>query len=510
MQRPCRERLRRVPSPPRRECGCRGARWRCAARSSRAWRRAPAAASGWSRRCRGRPAARRGGPPGQGSGSPCGPSGRRTSWRRRYLRGVVDLGRSGALDPGVVALGLEAVGELGPAFLDEASADEDMHVVGLDVAQDARVVGDEERAGGAGLADPVDAGGDDLERVDVETGVGLVEDRELRLQQLELEHLETLLLTAGEALVDRALLEARVDREPLERAVEVLDPGAELGRLAGDSRDRGAQEVGDADAGDLNGVLHREEETGAGAFVDAHGKDVFAVERHRALGDLIARVAGDGVCERRLAGAVRSHDGVRLTLLDGEVDAFEDLAGAVTAVDADVQVLDLERCHDRLLLHGDVDVVAVDLHGIGRDRPVGRQTGGAAGAQVEPRPVQPALDGAVLDVTVGQVDVGVRADVGQREDLTPRLRDTDRYAIELHADGAVVGELRELAGDPVVACLVGSGAHAITSVRASSSSTRAISLCSRSGRPIRAMTSAKNPRTTRRRALISSMPRDMR
>src|SRR4051812_13318337 len=240
MRQPCRGRLRRVPSPPRRGCECRGARWRCAARSSRAWRRAPAAASGSWPRCRGRRAERRAGPPGQGSGSPCGPSGRRTSWRRRYRRGVVDLGRPGALDPGVVALGLEPVGELGAAFLDEATADEDVNVVGLDVAQDARVVGDEQRAGGAGLADPVDAGGDDLERVDVETGVGLVEDRELRLQQLELKHLESLLLATGEALVDRTLLEARVNREPLERAVEVLDPGAELRRLAGDGRDGGA------------------------------------------------------------------------------------------------------------------------------------------------------------------------------------------------------------------------------------------------------------------------------
>src|SRR3954449_5098520 len=237
MQRPCRGRLRRGPWPLRRACGCRGARWRCAARSSRAWRRAPAAASGWWPRCPGRPAARRGGPPGQGSGSPCGLSGRRTSWRRRYLRGVVDLGRPGALDPGVVALGLEPVGELRPALLDEPATDEDVDVVRLDVAKDARVVGDEERARRAGPAHPVDARRHDLERVDAETGVGLVEDGELGLQQLELEHLEALLLATGEALVDRALLEARVDREPLEGAIEVLDPGAELGCLARDSRD---------------------------------------------------------------------------------------------------------------------------------------------------------------------------------------------------------------------------------------------------------------------------------
>src|SRR4051812_37002452 len=69
-----------------------------------------------------------------------------------------------------------------------------------------------------------------------------------------------------------------------------------------------------------------------------------------------------------------------------------------------------------LLLERDVHVVAVDSHGIGQDRAGGREAGRRAGAQVEPRPVQPALDGAVLDVAVGQVDVGVRADVGDRVD----------------------------------------------------------------------------------------------
>jgi hypothetical protein len=53
--------------------------------------------------------------------------------------------------------------------------------VGLDVAQDPRVVGDEQDAQVGGLLGPVDALGDDAQRVDVEAGVGLVEDGEAGL-----------------------------------------------------------------------------------------------------------------------------------------------------------------------------------------------------------------------------------------------------------------------------------------------------------------------------------------
>src|SRR3954464_14870642 len=42
----------------------------------------------------------------------------------------------------------------------------------------------------------------------------------------------------------------------------------------------------------------------------------------------------------------------------------------------------------------DEDVVALDSHGVDRDRLEGRERRGLAGAQVEGRAVQPALDGA--------------------------------------------------------------------------------------------------------------------
>src|SRR5690606_41287327 len=102
---------------------------------------------------------------------------------------------------------------------------------------------------------------------------------------------------------------------------------------------------------------------------------------------------------------------------DREVDAGQDRVGACLGLDADVQVADLEGGHIACLQvqgkvrgsgggHGDVDVdehlVALDRHGVHRDGAHRGQLDGLAGAQVELRPVQPALDQAALDLAVGQ------------------------------------------------------------------------------------------------------------
>ena len=86
----------------------------------------------------------------------------------------------------VVAVGLELVGELLAALLDHPAVDEDVHEVGGDVAQDARVVGDQQQAGRTCGGDPVDPFADDAQRVDVQAGVGLVKYGDPRLEQLEL------------------------------------------------------------------------------------------------------------------------------------------------------------------------------------------------------------------------------------------------------------------------------------------------------------------------------------
>src|SRR6185312_3584655 len=83
------------------------------------------------------------------------------------------------------------------------------------------------------------------------------------------------------------------------------------------------------------------EEAHAGALVGVGLGDVLAVEEDLAFGHLEVRVAHHGVGERRLARAVRPHQGVDLALADGEVEALEDLFLA----GADVEVANFELCH---------------------------------------------------------------------------------------------------------------------------------------------------------------------
>ena len=110
------------------------------------------------------------------------------------------------------------------AALDDTPVDEDVHEIGRDVVEDALVVRDHERAH-VRADELVDAARDDAQRVDVEPGVGLVEDRDLRLQQRHLQDLDPLLLAAGEAVVQVALGELARHLEPLHRGEHV---GAEL------------------------------------------------------------------------------------------------------------------------------------------------------------------------------------------------------------------------------------------------------------------------------------------
>ena len=175
------------------------------------------------------------------------------------------------------------------------AVDENVNVAGLDVAQDAGVVRDEHDAAAGLTVDAVDALRHDAQCVDVEAGVGLVEDSERGLQKLHLEDLEALLLAAGETDVDVTLGEVGVHAQVLHGGLHFLDPRAQGGRLAVDRGLRGAQEVRDGDAGDLDGVLHGKEQARLGALIDAHLCDELIVEPCLTRGDLVVRVTGQGI-----------------------------------------------------------------------------------------------------------------------------------------------------------------------------------------------------------------------
>src|SRR6516225_2821509 len=89
-----------------------------------------------------------------------------------------------------------------------------------------------------GFGVSVHAVADHPQRIDVQPGVGLVEDGDLWLEQLQLKNLVALLLPAGETLVDAALGEGRVDLERRHRSLDLFDP---VPQLRGFPADRGCR-----------------------------------------------------------------------------------------------------------------------------------------------------------------------------------------------------------------------------------------------------------------------------
>ena len=175
----------------------------------------------------------------------------------------------------------------------------------------------------------VDAFRHDADRIDVEAGIGLVEDRQRRLEQRHLQDVHALLLAAGEADVERALHEVLADFEHRGRLVDLLHEGRrrQLGFAARAALrvEGGAQERHGADAGDFNRILEGEEDAlGRRTLVRRLVEDVLAVDQNLAAFDLVILLAGDDVGERRFAGAVRPHDRGDLAVLHGEVQPIED------------------------------------------------------------------------------------------------------------------------------------------------------------------------------------------
>ena len=194
-----------------------------------------------------------------------------------------------------------------------------------------------------GAPKPVDTVGHDAQRVDVETGVGLIEDCQTRLEHRHLEDLVALLLATREAEVDRAAHDLRTPLDHLELALEEIDEIHRVDLLLTSRLPqlvvRGAQEVGVRDAGDLDGVLEGKKDTGLGTLLGLEIEQILAQIRHRAGGHGVGRVTGQHLRERALARAVGTHDGMHLAGVDREVNASEDFLVARGSV----QISDFEQ-----------------------------------------------------------------------------------------------------------------------------------------------------------------------
>ena len=104
--------------------------------------------------------------------------------------------------------------------------DHNVDAVDIQVLQNARVVRDDEHGAVAALAIRVHAVADGGQGVDVQAGVGFVQDGKLGLQQQELEHLDLLFLAARETYAQLAVevggIHVELGRELLHATAEFL------------------------------------------------------------------------------------------------------------------------------------------------------------------------------------------------------------------------------------------------------------------------------------------------
>src|SRR5580765_7906286 len=130
------------------------------------------------------------------------------SWAMRSVSVLMGPRRSRRLaGDEVITAPLELEGERAVAAAGDAAADKHVHIVRHDVLEQPLIVR-HQHAGAVRRALRVHTRGDHLESIDVEAGVGLIEDREPWLEHQHLQDLVALFLAAGEAFIDGARKEA--------------------------------------------------------------------------------------------------------------------------------------------------------------------------------------------------------------------------------------------------------------------------------------------------------------
>src|SRR5262249_19967729 len=241
-----------------------------------------------------------------------------------------------------VALLLELERELLAAGEGDSPLDQDVEEVRDDVVQEPLVVRhDDHRALRA--AKLIDPRGDGAQGVDVEAGVGLVQDRQRWIEDGHLEDLVALLLAAGESLVDRSLDQVLIDVHELRLLAgelqEVDRVELRLSPVLADRVHRVLQEIHVGDAGNLDRVLEGEKDSLARAGLRVHREKVLTLVEDLALCHLVTRPAGQHVGKRRFPRPVGPHDRVDLAFVDRQVHALEDLVPPHRSM----QVPDLEK-----------------------------------------------------------------------------------------------------------------------------------------------------------------------
>ena len=184
-----------------------------------------------------------------------------------------------------------------------------------------------------------------LERINVETGVGLVEDRQLGLQHCHLQNLVALFFAAREAFVDTAIQEFRVHAQRRHlffselqklKGIDLVDSLVLAFRV-----ERGLEKVGVVNARNLDRVLEAQENAVASTFFGFEFQQVLTLEGDGTARDFVVLVARNDLRQRTLTGAVGAHDGMHLAGVNRQGQTAEDF----TVADATLKVLDFEHVY---------------------------------------------------------------------------------------------------------------------------------------------------------------------
>ena len=178
-------------------------------------------------------------------------------------------------------------------------------------------------------AQPVHAVGHNAQGINVQAGVGFVQQGQRGFQQGHLQHFVALLFAAGKAFVHGTAHQFRVDFHfgdfAPQQAVELprahfllapVDAAGVHGRL---------EELPGADAGQFYGVLEGQKDAFPGPVLRLHSQQVQPPVGGLPARDFVLRPAGQGIGQGAFAGAVGAHYGVDFAGAHGEVDALQNL-----------------------------------------------------------------------------------------------------------------------------------------------------------------------------------------
>ena len=176
-------------------------------------------------------------------------------------------------------------------------------------------------------------------RVHIQAGIGLVQYGQLRFQHQHLENFGLFLFAAGETDVEVALGVGFIHVQQPHGFRQLLFEVPKAQAAAGFLLQCGADEGAQRHARHLQRVLKGEENPLPGALVDGQVRDVLAVEHDAALRHLIGGVAGHGIAQRRLAGAVRPHQHMGFIFTNTQIHAVENFL----LLHANVKIIDLQK-----------------------------------------------------------------------------------------------------------------------------------------------------------------------